>query len=399
MKKRVLFITTQFPYPAYGGGKLVTLEHLKILTQYYSVDLVSKTELVPEQDVLQLFAEKYHLQHLKVFRHWIKTRHNLYKALITLLKANVKRLPFKILKHFNTPLESYIDTLIRVHTYDFIVYDQLPSFQPCAFHRKQAKSVMFTHNAEFESVISQLTSKSNPLKRWVLKVETRRLKKYEEMVYQTLENVVFLSGSDASQFRGIKNKISLPAYARIFESGWNVELRKIHSKPVLFMVASWSWALNIEGLLWVTQHVLQLLNSDVELWVAGDGISNRLKKKLERNSHIRILGKVADLETYYERSDMVLVPLFGGSGIKIKVVDAMAQGIPIITTSHGIQGLKSYTQGICVADTAIDYARYIDTLVENDSYYKEKQVQIRRDYQHLRQQPVAEKLLDYLNHI
>lgn len=400
MKLKALFITTQFPYPAHGGGKLVTLKHISLLLRDFSVDVVCKAAQLPDQSLQEAFKKKYPINQLTIFPHWIKTRQNKLKATKAFVRAFIQKLPYKILKHHNVQLEESVHQQIQSRTYDLIVFDQLPSFQPGSLNILSSNFLLFAHNAEFETVATHSKQQSNGVKKWFLNLEARRMERYERKVYRQVKNVVFISAVDAAQFPEIEHPIVLPSFATIFTSRWQLHLpQKMKQTPILFMVASWSWALNREGLLWFTKYVVPHLRFQVEICIAGDGIERSLKVQLEKNSSIKVVGKVEEVQSYYNRSSVVVVPLFGGSGIKIKVVDAMSQGLPIVTTTFGVQGLEDFSEGICVANTSVDFARYIDTLVENETYYMEMQHKVKKDFLQLSNLPVSEILSTYLKNL
>ncbi len=399
MKKKVLFITTQFPYPAYGGGKLVTLQHLNLLLKNYHVDLVCKVDSPPDENTISAFKQDFKVGKLILIPHWIKTRQNPVQALKSFIKSSVKHIPYKIYKYYNAKAEDRIDHLVASGMYNLLVYDQLPAFQHTAFERAHPRQVVFAHNAEYETVFTYMQTQKNALKRHLLSREAKRLENFERRVYRHVGNVVFISHQDMKKFPETKHALALPAYAGIFQTSWDKAFRQMTSPATLFLVASWTWALNREGLLWFTSEVIPRLTHKVEIYIAGTGIKGTLKKQLEKTGCIRVLGGVHEIRPHYLSSHMAIVPLFGGSGIKIKIVDAMAHGIPVVTTSFGVQGIEAFSKDICVADTPIDFARYIDTLIENPTFYREKQEQIRRDFQALNQQPVGEVLQQYLHAI
>lgn len=399
MKKKALFITTQFPFPAFSGGKLVSLQHLDYISKKYQTDVVCKASGNPDKNVINEFKQNYSINKLYIFEHWIKTNEHKGKAAISLLKSLWKREPFKIFKHYSYKTESKIQQLLEQNYYDLVVFDQLPSLQLSVLNKLKNSHLLFAHNAEFETVATQIKSQKSKIKRLFLNWELNKLKRYEQEVYKKVGNVIFLSKMDANQFSGIKNPLILPSYVNLFKQKKNKSTIALNQKATLFLVSSWSWALNKEGLVWFVDKVLPLVKSNIEVIIAGDGIDDKLRNKLQQNKRIRIIGRVDEVDSYYTNSHLAIIPLFGGSGIKIKVVDAMAHAIPIITTSFGIQGLEDFSDGVCVADNTVDFANHIHSLLENESIYKDHNKRIEKSYSQLQNQETENSLNAYLKNI
>lgn len=133
---------------------------------------------------------------------------------------------------------------------------------------------------------------------------------------------------------------------------------------------------NIEGMKWFLQEVYPSLSPEVELTVVG---------KVNRHLHVEYpnlhqIDYVPDLDEMYRHTDIIICPLLNGTGMKIKVVEAMSYGIPVVCTSRGVDGLPDKTRNGClVADDAAAFAGHINRLVCDTAFYKQCQQQV-KDY-------------------
>lgn len=125
---------------------------------------------------------------------------------------------------------------------------------------------------------------------------------------------------------------------------------------------------NLNGLLWLTDQVLPLINQDVRLVIAGSIVklidSEGHLKRLSADPGIRILGRVDDLEPLYRAACLVTVPLLSGEGTSIKTVEAMSFGKPVVATPKGLRGLGDIDYS-CHADAAA-FAAACELLLGNN---------------------------------
>lgn len=118
---------------------------------------------------------------------------------------------------------------------------------------------------------------------------------------------------------------------------------------------------NADALLWFMRDVWPLLrkreNQEVELDVVGSGASRRLARELRSTPGVRYWGRVENLDRIYAEVGAVIVPLRAGGGTRIKVLEAFARGVPVVSTSIGVEGLNVVAdRDLLVAHDEIDFA-------------------------------------------
>ncbi len=395
-KPRAIFISTQFPQPPHSGGRLVTLEHLKYLVSHFDLDVICKSEEFISTKDLQDFKEIYRLHDLVVYPHWIKTNENKLEALKTYLRTIILFRPFKIEKHSNSKLKREIRKRISQNKYTFIFFDQLPSVSAGIINRVQKeKVVLFTHNVEWETVATQIPLHRNVFVILALKWEGLLLKRYEHKVLRKIGNVAFLSEEDRSFFPDLKNSITLRSFSAIFQKA------EVHpkqtGKPKIFLVASWSWNLNRQGLTWFLEEVTKYLSTKIEICIAGAGIDDTFRKKYAPLRHVKFLGYVQEIEPYYSQGTVVAIPLFGGSGIKIKALEAMSYGIPMVVTPDVIKGLNDYKKAFVVSDSPQMFAQHLHELIQNKQYWAQQHDLVQNEFLRVSNNPWESELEDYLH--
>lgn len=139
-------------------------------------------------------------------------------------------------------------------------------------------------------------------------------------------------------------------------------------RDILF-VGGFAHTPNQNGVLWFVEHVWPLVKEQhpfVRLLLVGSNPTDEISKLASQD--IIVTGFVSDLEleNYYNNSRVVVAPLLFGAGVKGKVVEAMRFGIPIVTTSIGVQGLTHDKNIIAIEDRAEDFAERVNELLDDD---------------------------------
>jgi glycosyltransferase involved in cell wall biosynthesis len=129
------------------------------------------------------------------------------------------------------------------------------------------------------------------------------------------------------------------------------------------------WEPNIQGLLWFMEKVWPRLldkHPDLRFDIVGKNPNNRLKKAVELHPGITLTGYVPNLQAVYRDSRVSVAPLLFGSGMKVKVLDAMARGIPTVTTSVGAEGIEVENgRHLLIEDDPARMAERINELLDN----------------------------------
>lgn len=123
---------------------------------------------------------------------------------------------------------------------------------------------------------------------------------------------------------------------------------------------------NRGGMKWFMEEVHPLVPEDVRITVVGR-VCEHVDKKA---GNVTLMPRVDDLDGLYRRARLSICPLKGGTGLKIKVVDSLSYGIPVVTTSWGLTGiLQKYDNGCYLANNARDFARGITMLINDNIEY------------------------------
>jgi len=106
---------------------------------------------------------------------------------------------------------------------------------------------------------------------------------------------------------------------------------------------------------------------DAEFWVAGGGAPPFLVSQLSGDPRVKVTGYVTDLEWLYKSAAVFVAPILTGGGIIVKILDAMAAGVPVVTTTYGNEGIRGVPgEDLLIADRSEEFARGVISLLKDD---------------------------------
>lgn len=347
----VLYISPKSPIPTKDGGSYAMRALLKSLTECAIVDgLIFETDKHPISDAnftsLQAFFRQ--LNTVK-----IDTRIQAIPALMHLIRRknyNISR--------FSTPEIRNELTKLAQNNYQIVVVDGLFAGAELHFIKSLFKCVVVlrTHNVEHQIWEQKSRQESNLLKRIYLRHLARTLKTREVEIIKNADQIWTISQEDLSFFNQFHPSVSLVPVA-LEPSVMDVDYSTNHC----FHLGAMNWKPNQEAVDFLVQQIWNQHSDLGELYIAGS-FSSSLNNFSD--SRIRCLGEVDDLNAFYAQGGILVSPIFHGSGIRIKCLEALSMGIPCITTVLGASGISNES-GIVIAQHQDEFYQAIVQLQSN----------------------------------
>ena len=191
--------------------------------------------------------------------------------------------------------------------------------------------------------------------------EARRWRRFDLDRFASYDALVTVSEHDAE----ILDRLT-PTRVEAIPSG--VDTRALHPGPVardappaLIFTGTMSWPPNAEGLRWLLREVWPRVREEVpgaRLLAVGGGAPDDIARLAAADDRVELPGRVPELEPWFERASVVVIPILSGAGIRLKVLDALASGRAIVSTTMGAEGavVQDGTH-VVLADDAASFAR------------------------------------------
>lgn len=277
--------------------------------------------------------------------------------------------PYHVTRFYSEEYAQKLNELVVNNNFDFIQAEGLYLIQYFTELRKYttAKLIYRSHNIEAEIWHNIASNSTNGLKKWYLQLQAKKLLHYEQHAHQLVDAIIPISTSDEQFYKRLKNKIPLyhaPTGVEIGESNYG---KVPVSNNSLYFIGGLDWLPNVEGLNWFIENVFPAIQQqfpNVVLHIAGrNGSSEWLTIN---NKQIIYHGEVEDATQYASNKFICIVPLLSGSGMKIKIIEAMHLSKPVITTRKGATGMPDGTaEHIYIADDAGEFIEQIKMLLTN----------------------------------
>ena len=217
----------------------------------------------------------------------------------------------------------------------FLAYSRYGALARCLKKRFEGlKVITFFHNVEVIYAYQEARIQSNILKAFVTKILTY-WSESSSMKYS--DEVIALNQRDASLLEKIyhrKPDVILPTTFR--DVGVGSETEQVHA-PLRYLFVGSAFYANVQGIRWFVEQVLPFVRG--ELYVVGKGMACELEE-YKGKERLHVIGEVEDLKEWYLNTDLVVCPIFLGSGMKTKTAEAMMYGKPIVGTTEAFVGYE-----------------------------------------------------------
>lgn len=362
---KVLQICSQPPYPDNNGASKAFLSIAQGLLQI-GIDLNILSFATPASQPVfnegsKLFYEKTNYSFVDIDNS-IKP----FDALINLFKKE----SYNISRFVTNEFEAELEKILKENSFDVIQFETLFTTPYLATAKKlsNAKMVYRSHNIEHLIWERRAEITKNPLKKWYLNLLAKKLKDFETEIVNNFDGIVSISEIDEETQKNYLNPkvktTSIPIGFDIAESN-PVQPEEIS----FFFIGALDWAPNEQGLRWFLENVWEAVYKqfpDYKFYVAGRNIPSELYKWGRKN--VEICGEVPSSMEFIENHSIMIVPLFFGSGIRVKIAEAMSLGKTIISTNIGAEGIlcKNFKE-ILFANTKEEFIQMITHCIENPS--------------------------------
>lgn len=236
---------------------------------------------------------------------------------------------------------------------------------PYADAIKQAGIPVFmrAHNVEHHIWNRHIQREKSEAKKRILRLQNKRLKAYEEKMSLQADGIIPITDVDAQWFRALSS--DLPVHTMPCGIDPKEYPHFPSNTPDVFHIGAMDWMPNVDGIQWFVREVWPLfskINRETTFHLAG-----RDSEKLnlhDPSNGIYVEGKVESSRNFYEKHGIFVIPLLSGSGMRIKVLEAMAYGKAIIGTSVAVEGIPVVDgENGYIADNPADFAKKLNELV------------------------------------
>jgi glycosyltransferase involved in cell wall biosynthesis len=210
--------------------------------------------------------------------------------------------------------------------------------------------------------------KQHPLGRWYFQSQAARMTVRERRLSELFDGVITVSPEDS---RIARDEYRLRNVLGDVPAGVDTDYFKPPAVPApattLGFLGSMDWMPNIEAVQWFAKEILPGLTDDARLVVIGRNPPRSIRDLADADPRIEVTGTVDDVRPWLARCGILVVPLLSGGGTRIKIMEALAAGLPVISTTVGAEGLGlNDGEHLLIADSAADFRDAVAGLIGDD---------------------------------
>ena len=359
---KLLIIDEEFPYPLNTGKRIRSFHLARVLGQLHNVSYMaygsensSGYDFMRENLLNPVAVTPPDRRQSGPMFYW--------KLLLNL----ISRYPYIVTSHYTARFMNRLAALVAAEKFDCIICEWTP-YAIFIKNLPNIKKIIVAHNIESAIWKGYLSNERNLLRKYYIATQIKKVIRFEDSCFGWADGATAVSSGDADEIR--KLKISYPV--EVIDNGVDVNYFYPQDAAVnpdsLVFTGSMDWRPNQDAAIYFAHEIFPLVKkerSSIRATFVGRNPSRKVKE-LENINGITVTGTVDDVRPYIAQASVYIVPLRIGGGSRLKILEAMAMGKPVVSTTIGAEGLRvSDGKNICLRDTPEAFAKEVVHLLDD----------------------------------
>jgi len=359
---KVLVLSPWFPSPPFGGALIRVYQTLRYLSRRHQLTLLAPISRVPSAEHLAVLTDLCE----RVIPVPVSDRP---AAVLRRMASGLARgLPLIQGVHRDRRIAGQLRALTSAHDYDIVHVEHsfmapyLASISP----QSGARTVLSMHNVESLRFRRELQT-ARGARRLALLTDSVLFDSWEERAVRRFDGIATVSALEEAWARVRAPSTPIAVVPNGVDTDYFVPTATAPASRALVFAALMNYPPNIDAAVWFCDAVLPLIiarHPDVRFRIVGDKPTPQVLA-LARRPGVEVTGRVPDVRPHMAEAPVVVVPLRSGAGTRLKILEAMAMGRPVVSTRLGAEGLQ-VTDGVhlLLGDTPAALAAHVSAVLE-----------------------------------
>lgn len=362
----ILFLSQRVPYPPNKGDKLRSFNEIKFLSQRHKISLICLTD--NEGDLQHRGELEKYCHSIEIV--FLPAYHSKIRSLFYIFSKR----PFTLSYFYSKQLQSIVHRKLQENTYD-LIFIYCSSMAQYVEHVQVIPKVIDFVDVDSEKW-AQYTVYAKFPNNYIYQLESNRLKKYEKYIAKTFQHCLLVSEKEVEDFRNLISPcFTMTSISNGVESKLFQPSSEQYDPTSLVFTGVMDYFANVEAVLYFSRDILPSIQKaipDVKFYVVGSKPTEKLRNLAKDHKNIIVTGYVDQVQPYVQKAAVFVAPMIIARGVQNKILEAMAVGVPVVTSSLGFEGITAVPgKDIFVEDHPANFARRVVQLMK-DSELREK---------------------------
>jgi len=357
---KILQITNRIPYPLNDGGNIATYNLTKFFSRFeHTVFLASLNTKKHYQDPKQLSTIA------KVYTTDINTDITAWGLLLGIFSAK----PYNVSRFYSDDFLALLKKIINEHQPDIIQMEGIYMAIYADEIKKITSSPLILRSHNIESEIWERTAKheKNVFKKGYLSLLSKKIKAFEVQHMHAFDAILSITKKDELWYKQQNFKGHLKTITAGVDTELYTYIKPSHNATSICFIGSMEWMPNVQGIHWYLEKIWPILNQkfpQLTLHIAGKGMTEEMKNK--KINGVTFYGMVSDAKEFLNAHQIMIVPLLSGGGMRLKILEGMALGKCVMSTTIGAEGIEATDdKELIIADSIEQFILKTEQLITN----------------------------------
>ncbi len=366
---KMLFLSLRCPYPPHRGDRIRSYHFIKQLSKQYAITLVYFAESQSDIEAakyLEPFCERVE---------WVRF-HRSFAFMNTGLHC-LSRRPLQLHYWYAPQMQRKVNQLLAEEHFELIHAQLFRMGQYVTKAQGPAKVLDLCDSLALN--LNRRANLDSIPKRFLVKLEEKRVRRYEIDIMKAFDRGTVVAHFDRDYLLKQDDSLDLSIVPMGVDLGYfrsslenhaqSSDLTMAASSPLLLFTGTMNYFPNADAATYFCNEIFPHVREQypkARFYIVGNHPSEQIRR-LEEQDGVVVTGYVPDVRPYFEEASVFVAPLRAGSGIQTKNLEAMAMGVPVVTTSVGAMGLEADVgKELLVADTPLAFAEQVTHLLANE---------------------------------
>jgi len=329
---KILMLTPYLPFPLISGGHTRSYNLIKNLSKKHEITLYS---LIKDE------KERKNIKELKKFCKKVKVFKRPSKpwTLRNILRTGFSLYPFVVIRNLVIEEKEAIQKELQNEKYDLI---HAETFYAMPHLPETDIPILLVDQTIEHLVYKHYVEKQAPrLLRPLMMIDVMKIRYWESYYWRQAKRVVAVSESDKRLMKKHVPDLEIDIVSNGVDMGHFSEKKvQKNTRPRVLYVGNFTWLQNIEAVDVLVEKVWPQVKQKIPnamLWVVGMNMTDKIKNLASND--IQITEAIPDIRDAYRKASVLVAPIEGPGGTRLKILEAMASGLPVVTTPVGAEGL------------------------------------------------------------